>query len=105
MKQKHVDAARETRLWIGQIIKPAADTILGVGLLSREFGFGETLKQKKRQKKIKKADFTVFDRTEPKKVDKKKFMTDEDRSFVDGEYADAYLRLKRLENIGKQIPK
>ena len=105
MKRKTIDTLRETRLWLSQIVKPVGETLLGVGLIAKEFGVGEALKGKKTQKKISKADFTVFDRTEPKKVDKKKFMTDDDKIFVDNEFADAYLRLKRLENIGKQIHK
>ena len=28
LKQKHIDAARETRLWIGQILVPVATTVL-----------------------------------------------------------------------------
>lgn len=28
LKQKHIDAARETRLWIGQILIPAATGII-----------------------------------------------------------------------------
>lgn len=30
MKRKHIDAARETRLWIGQIIVPMATAIVTV---------------------------------------------------------------------------
>ena len=30
MKRKHIDAARETRLWIGQIIVPTATAIVTV---------------------------------------------------------------------------
>lgn len=43
MKQKHVDAAREARLWLGQVIVPAA---LVVGTVFRNPDAREYVSQK-----------------------------------------------------------
>ena len=37
MKYKHVEASREIRLWIGQIIVPAVTTVLMVSPEAREW--------------------------------------------------------------------
>lgn len=37
MKQKHIDAAREARLWVVQIISPAIGILLMILPKSREF--------------------------------------------------------------------
>ena len=37
MKQKHIEASREARLWIGQVIIPAATAVLMISPEAREW--------------------------------------------------------------------
>lgn len=37
LKQKHVDASREARLWLGQIVIPAIATVMAVSPEAREW--------------------------------------------------------------------
>lgn len=46
MKRKHIDAMREVRLWIGQVVVPATALVMAVSPEMRQ-GAAEKLKQTK----------------------------------------------------------
>lgn len=99
MKRKTIDTMRETRLWMNQIVKPVGETILGLGLLAREFGVGEHFKKKelKSEEKGKVIDISAFERITPKR---EFVMTDDSLRLLD-----AAARFKHLENLARGIDK
>lgn len=64
MKRKHIDAAREARLWIGQIIVPAATVVVSTlaipevrqAVATKAKDVKETIEWKMTKRRIKRAE-------------------------------------------------